>query len=80
MEELGKKIKAKRTIKQNTLNIYLKNINLLSKKITGEEYKNDNFLKQFEKVKKILEEKTISTKKNYLATNIIYISCIDVRG
>ena len=59
MEELGKKIKAKRTIKQNTLNIYLKNINLLSKKITGEEYKNDNFLKQFEKVKKILPSITI---------------------
>ena len=77
MEDLGKKIKAKRTIKQNTLNIYLKNINLLSKKITGEEYKNDNFLKQFEKVKKILEEKTISTKKNYLATILVVLMLED---
>ena len=73
MEQLRENIKSKRNIKENTLNIYIKNINYLSKQITKKEFKNDNFLRDFVEVKKYLETKSLSTRKNYLATILVVL-------
>ncbi len=73
MEQLKSKIKAKRNIKENTLNTYLRNIRVMSKDITGEEYKSLSFLNDFSKVKKYLETNKPSTKKNKLATILVVL-------
>ena len=73
MEELTEKLK-NRKISDSSLKIYQKNINKLSRDITGKDFKNTDFLKKYDDVIKHLEEKTISTRKNYLASILVAIS------
>ena len=81
MENLKKQIKKKReSISDNTLKIYVNNINRLYKKLTskGEDFENLSFLKDFDKVKSFLngEQKngkklSLQTKKQYYASIVV---------
>lgn len=79
MENLTKKINDKRDIKTATLNNYIRNINLLSKRITGKEFKSVAFLKEFSKVKQELKKISLSTQKTYLASIIVALDAIDAK-
>lgn len=68
MEQLRNNIKEARNIAKSSLDAYVRNMKVMAKAITGEEYKNPNFLNDFDKVKKHLETLKQSTKKNKLAT------------
>jgi hypothetical protein len=77
MDKIRNQIKEKRTIKDNTLNAYMRNLKIMAKGITGEDFKNLNFLQDFNKVKKYLEDpektKTEATRKNRLATILVLL-------
>ena len=68
MEQLKQDIKKSRKIAESSLNAYVRNIKVMAKAITGEDYKNLDFLKDFDKVKEFLETNKASTKKNRLAS------------
>lgn len=81
MENLKKEIKKKRkTISDNTLKIYVNNINRLYKKLTSkkEDFENLSFLKDFEKVNSFLngdqkngKKLSLQTKKQYYASIVV---------
>lgn len=70
MDTLIKKIKDMRGLKDNTLKNYSRNLKILSKEMTGEEFKDLDFLEDFEGVKEFLKENKISTRKNKTASLI----------
>ena len=74
MEALKENIEKNRNIGENTLNVYMKNINKLSKDMTGKEFENIDFLLNTKKVIDFLNKKTPSTRKNYIATILVVIS------
>ena len=74
MESLKKEIMDNRKISEKSLNIYLKNLNKLAKDITGKEWANTKFLKKYDDVIKHLGEKSLSTRKNYLASILVGLS------
>jgi integrase len=73
MENIKQQIKEKRNVKENTINTYLRNLRVMAKDITGEDYKNLSFLNDFNKVKNYLEKQKASTKKNKLATIMVLL-------
>ncbi len=77
MDNIRKQIKEKRTIKDNTLNAYMRNLKIMSKGITGNDFKDLKFLNNFNKVKEYLEDpkktKTEATRKNRLATILVLL-------
>ena len=79
MENLTKKINDKRDIKNATLKNYLRNINLLAKRITGKEFKSVAFLNDYGKVKKELKNISLSTQKTYLASIIVALDAIGAK-
>ena len=79
MENLSKKISDKRDIKDATLKNYLRNINLLAKRITGKEFKSVAFLNDYAKVKKELKNISLSTQKTYLASIIVALDAIGAK-
>ena len=74
MEELKKEIEDNRQISKNSLNIYSKNLSKLAKDLTGKEWENTSFLKKYDQVIKHLEDMTLSTRKNYLASILVGLS------
>lgn len=77
MDKLEKAIKEKRKISDRSLSTYLRNLRLLSGKITGKEFKDLHFLKDFEKVKKELDSRSDSTRKNNLASILVGLKALD---
>jgi hypothetical protein len=74
METLKTEIMDNRKISEKSLNIYLKNLNKLAKDMTGKEWSGTKFLKDFDDVIKHLGEKSLSTRKNYLASILVGLS------
>tara|TARA_R110000737_G_scaffold288139_1_gene294703 strand:- start:122 stop:1105 length:984 start_codon:yes stop_codon:yes gene_type:complete len=74
MEELKKEIEDNRKISKNSLNIYSKNLSKLAKDLTGKEWENTSFLKKYDGVIKHLEDMSLSTRKNYLASILVGLS------
>lgn len=74
MEELLNKIKKSRNVRDVTLNVYKLNLNRLARGVTGEEYKDSKFLKQYEKVIEFLNDKSGSVKRKYLSSILISLS------
>ena len=74
MEELKKEIEDNRKISKNSLNIYSKNLSKLAKDLTGKEWENTSFLKKYDLVIKHLEDMSLSTRKNYLASILVGLS------
>jgi hypothetical protein len=71
MEKLKSDIMNFRAVSAGSLNAYTRNINLLSKQITGEDYKNLDFLNKINDVKKFLETNKPSTKKTRIASILV---------
>ena len=71
METLEQDILKSRTIKDISLKNYLSSIKQLCKKITGEEYKNVDCLKNYDKVMSEINKMKETTKKNYLTAIIV---------
>lgn len=71
METLKQDILKSRNIKDISLKNYLSSINQLSKKITGEEFKNIDFLKNYDKVMSLINKMKETTKKNYLTSIVV---------
>ena len=73
MEQLKERIKKARKITTSTLNVYLRNMRILSKAITGTDFKDTSFLNNIKKVKTEIEKKRLPTQKTYLATIIVVL-------
>lgn len=73
LKKLSEEIKKHRKIAESSLKAYVRNMKIMAKVITEEDYKNTDFLKNFEKVKKYLETQKQSTKKNKLATILVVL-------
>jgi len=73
MDKLRDKIiKMKPNLKSNSVAMYIRSLKILYKKMGHDsELKNIDFLKDFEKVKKVLEEFKITTRKNYLSSIVV---------
>ena len=63
-----------RKISPNSLNIYLKNLNKLARDVTGKSCTNTKFLKKYDDIIKHLEQKSLSTRKNYVAAILVGLS------
>ena len=74
MENLKKEISENRKISEKSLNIYGKNLSKLARDLTDKEWTNTNFLKNYDKVIKHLQDKSQSTRKNYLASILVGLS------
>ena len=74
MEELKTCIMENRKISPNSLNIYLKNLNKLARDVTGKSWTNTKFLKKYDDIIKHLEQKSLSTRKNYVAAILVGLS------
>lgn len=78
MNELSKKIKEQRNIRESSLKIYLSNIKKLYKMLgNDEDPKNLKFLNNKNAVDKVLEDKKLSTKKTYYASIIVILMTED---
>jgi len=74
MEEIKQKIKEHRKISDSSLNIYSRNVGKLAKAITGEAYQNSDFLLNVEQVLEQINDKSLSTKKNYLSSVLVFLN------
>lgn len=77
LTDLLSAIDKQRNIKPSTLKAYGNNIKKLTKDITGKEYSSINYLKDFKKIKDFLNKKTISTRKNYIATILVMLRAVN---
>ena len=77
LTELLNAIEKQRNIKASTLKAYKNNINKLTKDITNKEFTSVTYLKDFNKIKNYLDKKTISTRKNYIATILVMLRAMD---
>lgn len=71
MNTLKEDIKKSRNIKDISLKNYLSSLNQLSKKVTDDDFKNCDFLKDYNKVMSIINDMKETTKKNYLTSIIV---------
>jgi hypothetical protein len=74
MEEIKKRIKEYRMISDSSLRIYSQNVSKLATGITGEPYENADFLLDINKVLDQIKDKSLSTKKNYLASVLVFLN------
>jgi hypothetical protein len=74
MEKLKEEIKNNRNITESSLNIYSRNINRLAKEITGKDFSSISFLKEYKKIINWIDNKSLSTQKNYLASILVALS------
>tara|TARA_R110000765_G_scaffold110971_1_gene202499 strand:- start:1040 stop:2020 length:981 start_codon:yes stop_codon:yes gene_type:complete len=74
MNSLKESILKHRKITNSSLNVYVKNLDKLSLDITGKKWKNASFLKNYPIIIKNLEEKSLSTRKNYLSSILVGLS------
>lgn len=77
LTDLINAIEKQRNIKKSTLKAYENNIRKLTKDITDKEYTSINYLKDFKKIKNFLDKKTISTRKNYIATILVMLRAVN---
>ncbi len=73
LSELRKQIKKRRNISERSLDTYIRNVKIMSKAITGKDFKNLQFLTNFNEVKKYLNTNKESTRKNKLATILVVL-------
>ena len=73
MDNLRDKIiKMKPNLKSNSVAMYIRSLKILYKKLGNDsELKNIDFLEDFKKVKEVLEEFKITTRKNYLSSIVV---------
>lgn len=69
--------KARPGIRQITVNNYLNYLKSVAKKVTGEEFKNLDFTKDYEKVKFYLDEYTFNTRRAITTALIVGLGAID---
>lgn len=74
MDLLIDEIKSNRDVRDTTLKIYKTNLNKLAMKLTGDKYKNIDFLKDYDKVKEYLEDKSNSNRKKILSSILIALN------
>lgn len=75
MEDLLKEVKSGRGVRDTTLNIYKRYLNLLSNEITGKDYVSNKFIKSKKKeIKSFINKQSSSKKKNYLSSILVAIS------
>ena len=74
MEEIKQKIKEHRKISDTSLHIYTRNVGKLAKAITGEPFENTDFLLNVEQVLEQINDKSLSTKKNYLSSVLVFLN------
>lgn len=75
LEKLMEQIKEKRGVRDSTIKVYKRYLGKLAKEITGEEFKNADFLlKNKKKIYDFLKDKSESVKKNYLASILVAMS------
>lgn len=75
MEDLMKTVKEGRGVRDSTLKIYKRYLNNLANEITGNDYKNNKFLKTKKKdIKSFINKESSSKKKNYLSSILVAIS------
>ena len=75
MEDLMKVVKEHRGVRDSTISIYTRYLNLLSNEITGKDYSSNKFLKTKKKqIKDFVNKESSSKKKNYLASILVAIS------
>ena len=77
LTDLLNAIEKQRNIKPSTLKAYSNNIKKLTKDITSKEFSSINYLKDFKKIKDFLNKKTISTRKNYIATILVMLRAVN---
>ena len=73
MEEFINNLKMTKKFRDSTLKMYARNLEIMAKDITGKDFKNLEFLCDFDKVKKYLKKYNISTIKSRVAS---LISCL----
>ncbi len=74
MEEIKQKIKEHRKITDSSLHIYTRNVGKLAQSITGKAYENSEFLLNVEQVLEQINDKSLSTKKNYLSSVLVFLN------
>jgi hypothetical protein len=74
MEEIKQEIKQCRMISDTSLRIYSQNIAKLANGITGKAYENSDFLLDIDRVLEEIKDKSLSTKKNYLASVLVFLN------
>lgn len=74
MDKLREEIKEHRKLTDRSLSIYVRNLNRLAKEITKKEFTTLAFLKQYKKVIDWIDDKSLSTQKNYLASILVGLS------
>lgn len=78
LEKLRNAINDKRRIRENSMKLYIQNLNKLSKMINGDkEVDNLDFLEDKEKVDEVLEDKKLTTRKTYYASILVGLSAMD---
>jgi len=75
MDKLMKIIKDNRDVRQTTLDEYKRSLNTLSNAITGDNYKNNDFIiNKKDKIENLLKEKSNSLQKKYLSGVLVALS------
>ncbi len=74
MEEIKSIMKEKRMLSDASLHIYCQNVKKLCRDITGESFQNTEFLLDVDKVLDCIKNKSLSTKKNYLASVLVFLN------
>ena len=69
--------KARPGIREITINNYLNYLKSVAKKVTGEEFKNLDFTKDYEKVKFYLDEYTFNTRRAITTALIVGLGALD---
>ena len=74
MEEIKQEIKEYRMISNSSLHIYSHNVEKLAKGMTGKSFENTDFLKDVNGVLEQIKDKSLSTKKNYLSSVLVFLN------
>ena len=75
MKEIQIQIKLHRKTTDSSIKSYSSNMKNLALAVTGRPYKNNNFLKsKYEEVIKVLDEKALSTRRNYTSSILVFLS------
>jgi len=74
MEAIKQEIKEYRKISESSLHIYSNNIAKLAKDVTGENFKDTEFLHNSEQILEHIESKSLSTRKNYISSILVYLN------
>ncbi len=74
MEQIKEEIKQYRMISDSSIRIYCHNVKKLALGMTGKEFENVEFLKDTDAVVEQLSDKSLSTKKNYLSSVLVFLN------